>query len=338
MTAARRIVPPASPASPAPRAPANEADALVAAVRAGDVRCCARLITRIERGEAALVEPLQALYRIGGRSRIVGVTGPPGAGKSTLVSQLVAVWRKRGLRVAVLAVDPSSPFSGGAVLGDRLRMMEHGCDSGVFIRSMASRGQLGGLAKAAGDALTVLDAMSWDIILIETVGVGQNETDVMRHASVVVLLQTPMGGDDVQAAKAGITEIGDIFVVNKADHPAADHTVRQLEEMIVMGLCLHPDKTWKPPVVKTRAIEGDGVAELADRIDERFAHLAQLPDAGRSQLRERARHRVAELLHHMVEQRLRPDDGLLSDESIDAVADRLSDPYALAASLLARMD
>ncbi len=315
-----------------------ESSPIMAALNSSDIRTCARLITRIERGEPNLVPLLQALHRTGGRSRIVGVTGSPGVGKSTLVSKLVGVWRKRGLRVAVLAIDPSSPFSGGAVLGDRLRMMEHSCDEGVFIRSMASRGQLGGLAKATGDALTILDAMQWDVILIETVGVGQNETDIMRHASVVILLQTPMGGDDVQAAKAGITEIGDIFVVNKSDHPDADRTVRQLEEMIMLGLCLHPDKTWQPPVVKTQAINGEGVATLVDHIDNRFAHLLAQPEMARRLLRERTRHRVGELLHYMLEQRLRSGVGLLHEDAIDAVIERDADPYALAAELLARMN
>lgn len=311
---------------------------IIGALQSGDIRTCARLITRIERGESDLVPLLQALYHVGGRSHIIGVTGSPGVGKSTLVSKLVGVWRKRGLRVAVLAVDPSSPFSGGAVLGDRLRMMEHSCDEGVFIRSMASRGQLGGLAKATGDALTVLNAMHWDVILIETVGVGQNETDIMRHASVVVLLQTPMGGDDVQAAKAGIVEIGDIFVVNKSEHPEADRTVRQLEEKIMLGLCLHPDRTWQPPVVKTRAIDGEGVAELVSHIDDRIAHLAAQPETARRLLCDRTRHRVGELLHYMLEQRLRSGVGPLREDSIDAVVERDSDPYALAAELLARMD
>ncbi len=213
-----------------------DVDETVRALGLGDVRRCARLITLIERGGTDLVPLLQRLYRVGGRGRTVGVTGPPGAGKSTLLNKLVAAWRRRGMAVAVLAIDPSSPFSGGAVLGDRLRMMEHACDAGVFIRSMASRGHLGGLAKAAGDALTVLNAMPWDIVLIETVGVGQNETEIMRHAEVVMLVQTPMGGDAIQAAKAGITEIADIFVVNKSDHPQADHTVRQLEEMVSLGM------------------------------------------------------------------------------------------------------
>lgn len=316
---------------------ASEIESTVRALASGDIRTCARLITRIERGEPEVVPVLQALYRAGGCSRIVGVTGSPGAGKSTLVSRLVRVWRQRGLRVAVLAVDPSSPFSGGAVLGDRLRMREHSCDAGVFIRSMASRGQLGGLAKAAGDALTVLDAMPWDVVLVETVGVGQNETDVMRHASVVVLLQTPMGGDDIQAAKAGILEIGNIFVVNKSDHPDADRTVQQLQEMITLRLCLHPELQ-RPPVVKTRAIDGAGIEELADRIDDCMAGLTADPGAARQQFQARIRHRVGELLHHMLEQRLQSDVGLLPEATLDPIVERQSDPYAVAATILARMD
>lgn len=315
----------------------TDVDEIIRALHAGDVRVCARLISRIERGEAGLVPLLQTLYRSGGRARIIGVTGPPGAGKSTLVSRLVAFWRRQGSRVAVLAVDPSSPFSGGAVLGDRLRMNEHGCDDGVFIRSMASRGQLGGLAKAAGDALTVLDAMPWDVVFVETVGVGQNETDIMRHASVVVLLQTPMGGDDVQAAKAGITEIGDVFVVNKMDHPEADRTVRQLQEMLTMGSCLHPEKAWEPPVVKTQALEGQGIAMLADHIERCFAHLVTYPEAARRRSCDRVRHRVTTILQDMLEQHLRSDGGQWLEESIDPVIRRESDPYALAAGLFARI-
>jgi LAO/AO transport system kinase len=279
------------------------------------------LISLVERGETDLVPLLQRLYRVGGRGRSVGVTGPPGAGKSTLVNKLVAAWRQRGLTVAVLAIDPSSPFSGGAILGDRLRMMEHACDESVFIRSMASRGHLGGLAKAAGDALTVLNAMPWDIVLIETVGVGQNETDIMRHAEVVMVVQTPMGGDAIQAAKAGIIEIADIFVVNKSDHPQADQTVRQLEEMVSLGNCLHPDQTWLPPVVKTQATSGEGVPALVEHVERRFAHLVAHPEVLREQDRERVKHRIGEIL-----------DGL-----IDPVVTRQSDPYALAASLLARI-
>lgn len=319
------------------RGKTNDIDALVKALAGGDLRSGTRLISRIERGETGLVPILQALYRAGGHSRVVGVTGPPGAGKSTLVNKLVAVWRQQGLRVAVLAVDPSSPFSGGAVLGDRLRMAEHACDENVFIRSMASRGQLGGLAKTAGDALTVLDAMPWDVVLIETVGVGQNETDIMRHASVVLLLQTPMGGDDIQAAKAGITEIGDIFVVNKGDHPQADATERQLKDMIHLAMCLHTERTWHPPVVKTQALSGEGVAELAAHIDRCFAHLLERPADARHRQRERTRYRVGEILREMLDQRMRSNGSQWLDSSIDPVIERDSDPYALASDLLGKM-
>lgn len=316
---------------------ATEVRSLAAALAAGDLRCCARLITRIERGDEGLMPLLQALYVQGGRSRIVGITGPPGAGKSTLISRLVTVWRAQGQRVAVLAVDPSSPFSGGAVLGDRVRMSAHVFDDGVFIRSMASRRHLGGLARAAGDALVVLDAMPWDIVLIETVGVGQNETEIVRHASVVLLVQTPMGGDDVQAAKAGITEIGDIFVVNKSDHPKADAAMRQLQEMIKLTQRLHPDRGWRPPVLKTNAMDGQGVAELAAQIDQCFEHLRRHEGTTRARQRTRLRHRVNEVLSDMLARRLREDEDPALEPQIAALLSRETDPYAVAAGLLARI-
>lgn len=315
----------------------EEADrSLLDAVAAGHIRSAARLITRIERDDPGVVPLLQALYRKGGRSRVVGVTGPPGAGKSTLINALVRHWRRAGLRVAVLAIDPSSPFSGGAVLGDRLRMMDHSGDAGVFIRSMASRGHLGGLSRATGDALTVLDAMPWDVVLIETVGVGQNETDIMRHAAFVVLLQTPMGGDDVQAAKAGINEIGDIFVVNKADHKDADHTVQMLAEMIALAQRLHAERSWTPPVVKTQATTGEGVADLVGHIDRCFVDHADGSAASLNRARARMRFRVGEILRDMLDRRMRSEDGRWLDELLDPVIAREIDPYALAEKMLDR--
>jgi len=202
---------------------------------------------------------------------------------------------------------------------------------------MASRGHLGGLATAAGDALTVLCAMPWDIVLIETVGVGQNETEIMRHAEVVVVVQTPMGGDDMQAAKAGVLEIADIFVVNKSDHPQADQTVRQLAGMVSLGNSLHPDRTWIPPVVKTLASNGDGVSDLVDRIERRFDYLAEHPDIAQVLNRDRLRHRIGDVLQEMLKQRMRSNQDGWFDALLDPVAVRQSDPYALAASLLARI-
>ncbi len=314
----------------------DDRDSILSAVASGHIRTAARLISRIERDEPEMIPILQALYRMGGRSRVIGVTGPPGAGKSTLINRLIGHWRANGLKVAVLAVDPSSPFSGGAVLGDRLRMAAHSGDAGVFIRSMASRGHLGGLSRATGDALTVFDAMPWDVVLIETVGVGQNETDIMRHASVIILLQTPMGGDDVQAAKAGINEIGDIFVVNKSDHREADRLVQMLQEMIALGQRLHSERTWCPPVVKTQATTGEGIADLATHIDRCFAASSEGSASARQRARARARFRVGEILRDLLDRRMRSDDGEWLDALLDPVIARQSDPYALAAQMLGR--
>lgn len=316
---------------------ASRKDDLVAEVTSGNLRAGARLISRIERSDESVVPILQSLYRIGGRSRIVGVTGPPGAGKSTLIDRLIGHWRQRGLRVAVLAVDPSSPFSGGALLGDRLRMAGHSGDEGVFIRSMASRGRTGGLAAAVRDALVVLDAMPWDVVLLETVGVGQNETEIMRHASVVVLVQTPMGGDDVQAAKAGIMEIGDILVVNKADHPDADHAARMLRDVVARSRRLHPDRVWTPPVLKSQASRNEGVAEVAGQIDRFFEVLAANPEFARLGQRERARHRVGQILRELLDRHLDSGDSEWLDEMSEPLLSRTVDPYAVAEELLSRV-
>ena len=308
----------------------------VDAVLARNIRTCARLITRTESGDPAIRPVLQSLYRHGGHARVLGITGPPGAGKSTLVDQLVAHYRKGGKTVAVLAVDPSSPFSGGAVLGDRLRMGRHDTDRNVFIRSMATRGVLGGLSKAVGDALTVLDAMGWDIVIVETVGVGQSEMDIARHASCIVLLQTAMGGDAVQIAKAGVLEVGDIFVVNKAEAEGSARMVNALNEM-VGNRADHgdPDK-WQHPVLKTEATTGQGTAELAEQIERRFAFLSDHPAAARTHRVTQLRARALEIAKDMVSARIhRQTSGDTAHaQLLDDVLARRQDPYAFAEALL----
>lgn len=309
-----------------------DVEAIVDAIRSGNRRVASRLISQAEAGDAAIVPALAALYRVGGRARTIGVTGPPGAGKSTLVDRLVECCRARGQTVAVIAIDPSSPFSGGAVLGDRVRMGQHADDGGVFIRSMATRGALGGLARAAGDAVTILDALGFDRLILETVGVGQSEIDIMSHAEAVLLLQTPMGGDDVQAVKAGILEIADIIVVNKKSAPGADRTIRLLRET------LHERSPradgWLPPVVATEAVMGEGTDELVAAIGDFLRHGDQ-PAVREARLRRQIGARVFALC----EARLRrstlaetPDQAMT--EIWTDVIHRRSDPYALADRLL----
>jgi LAO/AO transport system kinase len=237
----------------------RDIDNLLAALRGGDRRSAARLISRIEAGDGELAPLLARLQAEPRHTPVIGITGPPGAGKSTLLDQLLRLYRARGQRVALLAVDPSSPFTGGALLGDRARLQRHNGDAGVFIRSMATRGQLGGLAAAAGAALAVLDALGWDRLLLESVGVGQNEVEIARHAGTVVLLLTPHSGDQLQAAKAGVLEIADLLVVNKADAPGAQRMLAALREQL-----------GDIPILATRADRGEGVEALLEAIE---AHL-----------------------------------------------------------------
>jgi len=262
---------------------------LAARAREGHVPSLARIIRWLEDDDPRGAEAAGLLHGRAGRAHVVGVTGPPGAGKSTLVSALVREWRARGSRVAVLAVDPTSPFSGGAILGDRVRMQEHTTDRGVYVRSLATRGQLGGLARAAGDAVTVLDAVGYDVVVVETVGVGQDELDVARVAHTTVVVCIPGTGDDVQALKAGVLEIADCFALNKADLPGADDTERFLLDM----LHLEPGGGWARPLLCTVAARGEGVAELLDAVRDHAGHLDASGEGARREL-ARARHAVLE--------------------------------------------
>ena len=308
--------------------------ALVEAARAGAPRAVARLISLVEDGHPALREVMAALAPHTGRAHIFGITGSPGVGKSTITNALVSALRARGQRVGILAVDPSSPFSGGALLGDRIRMQDHALDSGVYIRSMASRGHLGGLSWTTPQALRVLDAAGCDVVVVETVGVGQSEVEVAGLADTTLVLLAPGMGDGIQAAKAGILEIGDIFVVNKADREGADATVRDLRHMISLGDRTEPD-LWRPPVLKTVAARGVGIDELMAAIDD---HLAWMQ--GSSTLRDRRIRRAGDEIEAIAIQALRARIGDLRhgegvDELAGQVVDGTSDPYAAADSILA---
>jgi LAO/AO transport system kinase len=262
---------------------------LVTRAQDGDPRAVARLISMVEDASPRLREVAAALAPHTGRAQVVGLTGSPGVGKSTTTSVLVTALRKQGKRVGVLAVDPSSPFSGGALLGDRVRMQDHATDSGVFIRSMATRGHLGGLSWATPQALRVLDAAGCDVVLVETVGVGQSEIEVVSLADTTVVLLAPGMGDGIQAAKAGILEVADVFVVNKADRDGADQTVRDLRYMLSLGERREQDgSTWKAPIVRTIASKGEGIDGVVDALDEHREWMAKSGE------RDRRRQRRAE--------------------------------------------
>jgi LAO/AO transport system kinase len=263
--------------------------------KAGSIRDIARLLTAVENDADAAYLISSAFPSGQGTLRVIGITGPPGVGKSTTTSALIAHYRSQGKRVAVLAVDPSSPFSGGALLGDRVRMQTHASDSAVFIRSMAARGHLGGLSSAVPLAITVLGGCGFDVLIVETVGVGQSEIDVARMADTTVLVLAPGFGDGIQAAKAGIMEIADIFAVNKSDREGADSTVRELRAVISLGTW----HGWVPPVLKLQAHTGIGISELADALAE---HWQWLDQSGAGQLRERAR--IQDQLRHIVMARI----------------------------------
>lgn len=312
----------------------TDVPALVDRARTGDPRAVARLVSAVEDGSPVLREVMTALTPHTGGAYIVGLTGAPGVGKSTTTSALVTEYRARGRRIGVLAVDPSSPFSGGALLGDRVRMQEHATDPEVYIRSMASRGHLGGLAAATPQALRVLDAAGCDVVLVETVGVGQSEIEVASAADTAVVLLAPGMGDGIQAAKAGILEIGDVFVVNKADRDGADATARELNHMLSLGERREPGD-WRPPIVKAVAARGEGVTEVVEALEK---HRAWLAETGRLAARRRAR--AAAEIEAIALGVLRSRFGSLhGDSRLASLADRVAagelDPFTAADELLA---
>ncbi|WP_270886607.1 methylmalonyl Co-A mutase-associated GTPase MeaB [Pedococcus sp. 5OH_020] len=310
--------------------------ALVESARAGSPRAVARLISLVEDAHPALREVMAALAPHTGSAHVIGVTGSPGVGKSTSTNALVAAFRAQGKRVGVLAVDPSSPFSGGALLGDRVRMQDHALDPDVYIRSMASRGHLGGLSWTTPQALRVLDAAGCEVILVETVGVGQSEVEIAGLADTTVVLLAPGMGDGIQAAKAGILEIGDLFVVNKADREGADATVRDIRHMISLGDRTEPN-LWRPPVVKTVAAQGVGVEEVMEALEKHVAWMAQT-----GTLRARRVRRAGDEIESIALQQLRARMGDLRhgkgvDELAGAVVDGTTDPYAAADEVVAAL-
>jgi LAO/AO transport system kinase len=310
--------------------------ALVSAARAGSPRAVARLISLVEDAHPALREVMAALAPHCGNAHVIGITGSPGVGKSTSTNALVGAFRRRGKRVGILAVDPSSPFSGGALLGDRVRMQDHALDPEVYIRSMASRGHLGGLSWTTPQAIRVLDAAGCEIVLVETVGVGQSEVEIASLADTTIVLLAPGMGDGIQAAKAGILEIGDVFVVNKADRDGADATVRDLRHMISLGDRTEGD-LWRPPVVKTVAARGEGVEEVMEALDK---HLAWLEGTGA--LHGRRVRRAADEIESIALAALRARMGDLRAgrtllDHADAVVEGRTDPYAAAEDIVASL-
>jgi LAO/AO transport system kinase len=302
-------------------------------VVAGDPRAIARAISLIEAESDDGAELVRQIYRRTGRAYLVGVTGPPGAGKSTLVDRMTAEIRATGRTVGVVAVDPTSPFTGGAILGDRVRMQAHAGDAGVFIRSMATRGHLGGLARATSEVALVFDAAGKDIVLIETVGVGQDEVDIVRTADVSIVTIVPGAGDEVQALKAGIMEIADIFVVNKADREGADRTVASIEMMLSLQT-FGPDD-WRPPIVKTEATTGKGVSQLMTELERFRTHTAA---AQGSRRRARAEYRMRELLSQRFIAHVETDvlEAGELDRTLDSIAARDLDPYTAVDRILKR--
>jgi LAO/AO transport system kinase len=308
----------------------QEIEQIVAKVISGDVRTVARLIRDIVDCLPGIRSILKKLYPHTGRAYVIGITGAPGVGKSTLVDQMVAYLRKQNKTVGVLAVDPTSPFSGGAILGDRIRMQRHSLDPGVYIRSLATRGHFGGLTQSTRSAIDVLDAMGKDFILVETVGVGQDEVDVVKSAQTTVIVVIPGMGDDIQAIKAGILEVGDIFVINKADREGVDKTMTDLRNMIDMDQKKYGEGQWKPPILQVQAVFNKGLVELWAEIEKHGQYLQQAdPDLERQRKKDRIREELAEMIKNRIIQDVfaRLIDSGEFEKMIDAIAAGKLDPY-----------
>jgi LAO/AO transport system kinase len=303
-------------------------------IRGGDRRLLARIISRIENGDPAVLSLLKQAFRHAGHARVVGVTGAPGAGKSSLVDQLTARIRLDGSSVAVVAVDPSSPFSGGAILGDRVRMQRHAADPGTFIRSMATRGNLGGLSGTTADVVLLLDAAGFDYVLVETVGVGQDEVDIVKTAQICLVVLVPGMGDDIQAIKAGIMEIGDVFVINKADREGTSKTEQEIRAILAMN---NREDGWTPPVVQTVAIRGEGTDSLFDEIRRMEAFIDSRGRQGRFALRS-----TQEKMLQLSRDRLFEDFlavsgfGAALPDLAQKVLDKSADPYSIIENFITR--
>ncbi len=303
-------------------------------LRAGDSRALARAISTVENRAAGWSDLLKALFPHSGRARVIGLTGAPGAGKSTLVDQLARIYRKQDRSVGIIAVDPTSPYTGGAILGDRIRMQDHFSDPGIYIRSMATRGSLGGLARTTADVATVLDASGRDVILIETVGVGQDEVEIVRLADITIVILVPGMGDDVQTIKAGIMEIADVFVINKSDREGAERVEREIRAL--QSLAARQDG-WTPPIVKTVASEGTGVPELAAAVAGYEAYL-QKENLALKKSVENWQERLVEMLRDAMLEKARQQlgDGRIAQMAAE-VAEHKRDPYTLVEEIAAAL-
>ena len=305
---------------------------MIREIRRGNARAIAKAISLVENDPAAAQRLMRQVFTFRKDAVVLGITGAPGTGKSTLVDQLIGRLRAAGRKIGIVAVDPSSPFSGGAIFGDRIRMMRHSVDSDVFIRSMATRGHLGGLAKATGEAIAILEAAGKDYVLVETVGVGQDEVEVVKLADLVLVVLTPDAGDEIQAFKAGIMEIADIFVINKADHPGAEKMERQLRAMLDLGL---PDKD-KPSVIKTVATKGQGMDGMLSEVDRLMGKRDRRVQEVRRKrllawmLRDVTREKIDRLISQDI-----PDS--VFEEYVDQIYHRRTDPYTVADRLIARL-